>query len=95
MTTQESVAHRCMVIGEDLGTVPENFRETLADWGILSYQVMMFERLRGGTFRSLGQSGWWLITSAAIETAILTFVLFAGAQFGERFDADRGLGSPP
>jgi len=41
-TAQESVAHRCVVIGEDLGTVPEGFREQMADWGIWSYQVMMF-----------------------------------------------------
>ena len=27
VTAQESVAHRCVVIGEDLGTVPEGFRE--------------------------------------------------------------------
>src|ERR1019366_6575603 len=43
-TAQESVAHLCVVIGEDLGTVPEGFREKMAEWGIWSYQVMMFER---------------------------------------------------
>jgi 4-alpha-glucanotransferase len=37
-------------VGEDLGTVPENFRETLMDWGIWSYQVMLFERTPGGGF---------------------------------------------
>ena len=47
---QESVANRCIVIGEDLGTVPENFRERLADWGIWSYQVMIFERAQDGGF---------------------------------------------
>src|ERR1700691_603473 len=50
-TAQESVAHRCVVIGEDLGTVPEGFREQMADWGIWSYQVMMFERDDRGAFR--------------------------------------------
>lgn len=45
-----SVEHRCIVIGEDLGTVPDNFRETLADWGLWSYQVMLFERGWDGTF---------------------------------------------
>jgi 4-alpha-glucanotransferase len=49
-TAQESVAHRCVVIGEDLGTVPEGFREEMADWGIWSYQVMMFERDDHGRF---------------------------------------------
>jgi 4-alpha-glucanotransferase len=44
VTTQESLAYRCVVIGEDLGTVPEGFRAQMADWGIWSYLVMMFER---------------------------------------------------
>jgi len=52
-TAQESVAHRCVVIGEDLGTVPEGFRETMAEWGIWSYQVMMFERDDRGAFRDV------------------------------------------
>ncbi|MGA7489461.1 MAG: 4-alpha-glucanotransferase [Xanthobacteraceae bacterium] len=53
VTVLSSVANRCIVIGEDLGTVPENFRETLADWGLWSYQVMLFERSTGGDFRAL------------------------------------------
>jgi 4-alpha-glucanotransferase len=52
-TAQESVAHRCVVIGEDLGTVPEGFREQMAEWGIWSYQVMMFERDDHGSFRGI------------------------------------------
>jgi 4-alpha-glucanotransferase len=50
-TAQESVAHACIVIGEDLGTVPEGFSDTMAEWGIWSYQVMMFERDDRGAFR--------------------------------------------
>ena len=50
-TALESIAHRCIVIGEDLGTVPEGFRDTMAEWGIWSYQVMMFERDDRGAFR--------------------------------------------
>ncbi len=53
VTAQESMAHRCVVIGEDLGTVPEGFREQMADWGIWSYQVMMFERDDAGAFRGI------------------------------------------
>ncbi len=45
-----SVQQQCVLIGEDLGTVPEDFRETLMDWGIWSYQVMLFERTQGGGF---------------------------------------------
>jgi 4-alpha-glucanotransferase len=45
-----SQQYRCVVVGEDLGTIPENFRETLADWGIWTYQVMLFERSGAGVF---------------------------------------------
>jgi 4-alpha-glucanotransferase len=40
----ESVRARCMVVGEDLGTVPEGFREVLNDADILSYRVLLLER---------------------------------------------------
>ena len=50
---RESAAHKCIVIGEDLGTVPEGFRETMQDWGIWSYLVMMFERDEAGRFRNV------------------------------------------
>jgi 4-alpha-glucanotransferase len=50
---RESAAYRCIVIGEDLGTVPEGFRETMQDFGIWSYLVMMFERDDAGHFRNV------------------------------------------
>lgn len=46
----ESVRNRCVVIGEDLGTVPEGFRPALHDAGILSYRVLYFERDAAGDF---------------------------------------------
>jgi 4-alpha-glucanotransferase len=52
-TALESVAHKCVVIGEDLGTVPEGFRERMIEWGIWSYLVVMFERDDHGRFRDL------------------------------------------
>ena len=45
-----SVRERCVVIGEDLGTVPEGFRERMAATGILSYRILFFERRLDGTF---------------------------------------------
>jgi 4-alpha-glucanotransferase len=47
----ESHRHRCIVVGEDLGTVPANFRERLAQAGILSYRVLLFEQDPNGDFR--------------------------------------------
>ena len=46
----ESHRHRCMVIGEDLGTVPDYVRAALAANGILSYRVLIFERDGSGNF---------------------------------------------
>ena len=40
----ESRRQRCAVIGEALGTLPEGLRERLADSGVLSYRVLIFER---------------------------------------------------
>jgi 4-alpha-glucanotransferase len=40
----ESHRNHCIVVGEDLGTVPEGFRERLADANILLYRVVMFEQ---------------------------------------------------
>ena len=48
---QESLDARCVVIGEDLGTVPEGFRGNMARWGFWRYLVMLFERERNGRFR--------------------------------------------
>lgn len=36
--------HECIVIGEDLGTVPPEFRRKMADSNVLSYRVQWFER---------------------------------------------------
>ena len=40
----ESQRARCVVVGEDLGTVPMGFRETMDAADILSYRVFWFER---------------------------------------------------
>jgi 4-alpha-glucanotransferase len=40
----ESQRHRCLVVGEDLGTVPNGFREKMAAANILSYRVLFFEQ---------------------------------------------------
>ena len=47
----ESHRNRCMVIGEDLGTVPDDVRATLSRVGILSYRVLFFERTQSGDFK--------------------------------------------
>jgi len=41
---QSSTRYRCLVIGEDLGMLPEGFQNTLADARILSYRILSYER---------------------------------------------------
>jgi (1->4)-alpha-D-glucan 1-alpha-D-glucosylmutase len=47
----ESVRNRCMVVAEDLGTVPDALRERLTQLGILSYRLLYFERDASGYFK--------------------------------------------
>jgi 4-alpha-glucanotransferase len=47
----ESWRNRCLIVGEDLGTLPQGFRERMAEAGIMSYRLMMFERYPDGLFR--------------------------------------------
>ena len=44
----ESHRAKCLVIGEDLGTVAPGFREQMTEANILSYRVVFFEREKNG-----------------------------------------------
>ncbi|MGH8737129.1 MAG: 4-alpha-glucanotransferase, partial [Burkholderiales bacterium] len=47
----ESHRNRCLMIGEDLGTVADEMRAALARAGVLSYRLLWFERDAAGEFR--------------------------------------------
>ncbi len=48
----ESERNRCLVIGEDLGTVPDEVRTALGAAGVLSYRLLYFERQPSGDFKA-------------------------------------------
>jgi 4-alpha-glucanotransferase len=82
---------RCVVIGEDLGTVPEGFRETMARWGLWAYRVMLFEREHDGRFKP---------PEAYPEQALATFNThdlpsLRGWLAGHDLGVKRGLGLDP
>jgi 4-alpha-glucanotransferase len=88
IVANESLAHGCVVIGEDLGTVPEGLRETLAKWGIWRYHVLIFERAPDGSF---------LAPSAYARDALVTnsthdLPPFAGWCRGADLQLRRNLG---
>lgn len=50
----ESHRHRCLVVGEDLGVVPEEIRAAMPQYGLLHYRVLLFEK-HHGRFRRPGE----------------------------------------
>jgi 4-alpha-glucanotransferase len=88
---QESVDQRCITIGEDLGTVPDGFRDILATWGVWSYKVMIFERGHDGAF--FGSSGY--AANALVTFSTHDLASFAGWQSHSDLEVKRGLGLDP
>jgi 4-alpha-glucanotransferase len=50
----ESTRHGCLVIGEDLGTVPAEIRIAMREYGVYSYRVFFFEKDQVGGCRTPG-----------------------------------------
>jgi len=53
LLTLEAVRPRAIILGEDLGTVPEGLREKLAARGILGMRVLLFEQDPPGHFKPI------------------------------------------
>jgi 4-alpha-glucanotransferase len=43
----ESERNRCLVVGEDLGVVPDEMRQAMPEFGLYHYKVLLFEKLDG------------------------------------------------
>jgi 4-alpha-glucanotransferase len=91
VVAEESRRWHCIVIGEDLGTVPENFRAVLSLWGLLTYLVLLFERNWDGSFRRPDEYR---------ECAIATFgthdlPTFTGWMSSHDLRTKRGIGIDP
>jgi 4-alpha-glucanotransferase len=46
----ESARSRCLIVGEDLGVVPDEMRRAMPEFGLYHYKVMLFEKT-GDRFR--------------------------------------------
>lgn len=64
LTAIASQHYRTLVIGEDLGTIPDGLRNTLAAARILSYRVLWFER-QGLGFHPAAQYPEWALACLA------------------------------
>ncbi|MEJ1976217.1 MAG: 4-alpha-glucanotransferase [Acetobacteraceae bacterium] len=80
----ESLRHRAIVLGEDLGTVPDGFQHTLSESGILGMRVLWFERARDLGFTA--PSGWDRGAAAMTSTHDLATVAgwWTGGDLGWR-----------
>jgi glycogen operon protein len=84
----ESQRARCLVVGEDLGTVPEGIGEALRGADILSYRVLWFERHAEGF---TPPAAWPARAAACVSTHDLATLagFWRGADLRER--AELGL----
>jgi (1->4)-alpha-D-glucan 1-alpha-D-glucosylmutase len=93
---EESRHHRCMVIGEDLGTVPPEVRAAMARAGIPGMRLLRFERAADGGF--VAPQDYPREALAALGTHDMATL--AGWLSDPVFAADRAalaaaLGAPP
>jgi 4-alpha-glucanotransferase len=51
----ESERHSCLVVGEDLGTVPREMSVAMGERVVYSYRVLLFEKHGDGSFRRPGE----------------------------------------
>lgn len=85
----ESWRHRCIVIGEDLGVVPDGLRADLARRGVLGIDVLMFTRDQDGAF--LPPARWR--DSAVATTTTHDLPTLAGWRIGRDLDWRQRLGA--
>jgi len=78
----ESQRNRCLVVGEDLGTVPDEVEEALRPIGVLSTRLLYFERLDDG--RMAPPQAY----PVNIATAVTTHDLPTLAGFWQGLDID-------
>jgi 4-alpha-glucanotransferase len=80
----ESVRSGCVVLGEDLGTVPDGLREELARRRILRSHVAWFERDHDGRFVSPERFAELSITSALTHDLPAFLELWEGRDLAQR-----------
>ena len=85
----ESVRNQVMVIGEDLGTVEPQIRETLGRFGILSYRLFSFEKNKDGTFHAAAEYP----PQALVSSTTHDLPTLAGFWIGADIEARRKAGA--
>jgi len=87
----ESVRQQIPIVGEDLGTVPDEIRESLHRFGILSYRLLYFERGPNGRFRTPAEYP----REALVSVTTHDLPTLAGFWLGRDIEARRAAGLLP
>ena len=87
----ESIRHQALIVGEDLGTVPDEVRDRLGAACVLSYRVLYFERWDDGTEKP--PSAYPAQALAVVTTHDLPTL--AGFWAGQDIEARARVGSYP
>lgn len=83
----ESVRGQFVVVGEDLGTVPDYVREMLEHFGILSYRLLYFEQDQGREFRPFEEYPRQALVSASTHDLPTLAGFWLGRDIAARRDA--------
>jgi glycogen operon protein len=87
LTAIESRRQRCMIVGEDLGTIPDGLRSKLVAANILSYRVLWFEREGAGFLPAQDYPGLALACLASHDLPT-----FKGWRAGRDIEIEHSLG---
>jgi glycogen debranching enzyme GlgX/4-alpha-glucanotransferase len=83
LIAMESQRRACVIVGEDLGTVPDGFREALAEADILGTRVLWFER-QGEDFRPAKSYPALAVACASTHDLPTLAGWWIGAEIAER-----------
>jgi 4-alpha-glucanotransferase len=84
----ESVRNQVTIVGEDLGTVEPEVRETLARFGVLSYRLFYFEKNQRGEFKKPAEYE----RQALVSSTTHDLPTLAGFWIGADLEARRAAG---
>ena len=87
----ESVRNQVVIVGEDLGTVPDEVRTALTRTGILGYRLLYFEQDRNGRMRKPDEYPRDTLVSATTHD----LPTLAGFWIGRDIEARRSAGLLP
>ena len=87
----ESQRNRCLIVGEDLGTVPDEVRHHLREAGVLSYKLFYFERQQDGHFFPSD----WFPEQALVAASTHDLPTLAGFWLGKDIDNRTALNLYP